>query len=47
MKTIKTYVMSTLTSSREIQATSKKQAVKLFKQQLKGLISDSDVITIK
>ena len=47
MKTIKLYHVSTFFSSRDIQARNKKEAVKLFKQQLGNLISNSDKITIK
>jgi hypothetical protein len=47
MKTIKIYHVSTFFSSRDIQARNKKEAIRLFKQQLGNLISDSDKITIK
>ena len=40
------YHVSTKTSSRDVQARNKKEAIKLFKQQLGTLISN-DVITIK
>lgn len=44
---VKNYSVSTDFSSRNIQARSKKEAIFLFKQQLKGLISDNDKITVK
>lgn len=47
MKIIKTYHVSTFFSARDIQARNKKEAVRLFKQQLGNLISDSDKITVK
>ena len=47
MKTVKIYKVSTLTSSREIQARSKKEAIEIFKSQLKGLISKSDKINVE
>lgn len=46
MKTIKIYKVSTMYSSREIQARNKREAIRLFKQQLGVLISKSDKITI-
>lgn len=47
MKTVKTYKVSTLTSSREIQARSKKEAIEIFKNQLKGFVSKSDKIKVE
>ena len=44
---MKTYIVSTTFSSRQIQARNKKEAIKLFKQQLRGLISDNDKITVR
>ena len=46
MKTVNIYKVSTLTSSREIQARSKKEAIAMFKEQLKGHISKADKITV-
>ena len=43
---MKTYVVSTDFSKREIEARSKKEAVKIFKSQLKSLISKNDKIAI-
>lgn len=43
----KIYHVSTMFSSLDIIARSKKEATKLFKQQMKGLVSDTDKITIK
>ena len=47
MKTVKIYKVSTSTSSREIQARSKKEAIKLFKQQLGIYVTETDKITVK
>lgn len=44
---VKLYKVSTQFSSREINARSKSEAIQLFKAQMKGLISDSDKITVK
>ena len=44
---MKTYIVSTTFSSRQIQARNKKEAIQLFKQQLRGLISDNDKITVR
>lgn len=46
MKT-KLYRVSTATSVREINARNKKEAIKIFKSQVKSLISGNDKITIK
>lgn len=43
---IKNYIVSSDFSSRNIQARSKKEAIILFKKQLKGLISESDKIIV-
>lgn len=45
-KSIKIYRVSTCFSSREIQARSAKEAVQIFKSQLKGLISSNDKINV-
>ena len=45
MKT-RTYFVSTTFSSREINARNKREAISIFKEQLKGLISKNDKITI-
>ena len=47
MKAIKLYKVNTRFSSREINARSKKEAITIFKAQLKGLISENDKITVK
>lgn len=47
MKKIKTYVVRTEFSTREIQARSKSEAVSIFRAQLKTLVSASDKITVK
>lgn len=44
---MKIYIVSTLFSTREIQARNKREAIVLFKQQLKEFVSDSDKITVK
>ena len=44
---VKLYKVSTQFSSREINARSKSEAIRLFKAQIKCLISDSDKITVK
>ena len=44
---VKVYVVSTTFSSRQIMARNKKEAIKLFKQQLKNLVSDNDKITVR
>ena len=44
---MKTLIVSTQFSSREITARSKKEAIQIFKAQLKGLISENDKITVK
>ncbi len=46
MKT-KLYKVSTEFSSREINARSKKEAISIFRSELKTLISDNDKITVK
>ena len=43
---MKTYVVSTDFSKREIQARNKKEAVSIFKAQLKGLITKNDKIKL-
>ena len=43
---MKTYVVSTDFSKREIQARNKKEAVSIFKFQVKGLISKNDKIKV-
>ena len=43
---MKTYVVFTDFSKREIEARSKKEAIKIFKSQLKSLISKNDKITV-
>jgi len=43
---MKTYVVSTDFSKREINARNKKEAVNVFKNKLKSLISKNDKITI-
>ena len=45
MKT-KLYKVSTDFSSREINARSKKEAICIFKSQLKGLVSENDKLTV-
>ena len=45
MKT-RIYYVSTTFSSREICARNKKEAISIFREQLKGLISKNDKITI-
>ena len=47
MKAIKLYKVSTRFSSREINARSRKEAIIIFKAQMKKLVSDSDKITIR
>ena len=47
MKTVKIYKVSTLTSSREIQARSKKEAIEIFKAQLKGFVSETEKIKVE
>ena len=48
MKTkVKLYKVSTQFSSRELNARSKKEAIQLFKAQMKTLISNSDKIVVK
>jgi hypothetical protein len=47
MKTVKIYKVSTATSSREIQARSRKEAIEIFKRQLKGYVSDTDKIKVQ
>ena len=43
---MKTYIVFTDFSKREITARNKKEAVKIFKNQLKSLISKNDKITV-
>lgn len=45
--TVKNYTVSTIFSTRQIQARNKKEAEMLFRQQLKSLVSDSDKVTVK
>lgn len=47
MKTVKIYKVSTATSSREIQARSKNEAIGIFRRQLKGYVSDTDKIKVQ
>jgi len=48
MKTsTKLFKVSTLTSSREINARTKKEAISIFKTQLGNYVSDSDKITVR
>ena len=47
MKAIKLYKVSTQFSSREINARSRKEAIIIFKAQMKGIISENDKLTIK
>jgi len=47
MKSIKQYKVSTLFSSREINARNKKEAIQIFKNQLKNFVSNDDKITVK
>lgn len=44
---VKLYKVSTQFSSREINARSNSKSIQLFKAQMKGLISESDKITVK
>lgn len=43
---VKLYRVSAACSVREINARSKKEAIEIFKKQVKGLISESDKITV-
>lgn len=45
-QTVKTYVVCTDFSYREIQARNKAEAVKIFKKAMKGLISREDRIQV-
>lgn len=44
---MKNYTVSTTFSKREIQARNKKESIKIFRQQLKNLVSDNDKITVR
>lgn len=44
--TVKFYRVSAACSVREINARSKKEAIEIFKKQVKGFISDSDKIIV-
>lgn len=46
-QTTKNYKVSTFFSTREIQTRTKKEAINIFKSQLKGLVSESDKISVK
>lgn len=43
---VKNYIVSAACSKREIQARNKKEAISIFKTQVKGLISENDKIII-
>lgn len=45
--TIKTYIVTSGISRREIKARNKKEAAQLFRQQLKGVISEKDKVIVK
>ena len=45
--TIKLFKVSTIFSSREVNARSKKEAIDIFKSQMRVLVSASDKITVK
>lgn len=44
---VKTYIVSVMFSSMEVQARNKPEAIRIFRQQMKGLISENDKIIVR
>ena len=43
---VKIYVVETSFSRREISARSKKEAIEIFRREMKNLVTDNDTITV-